>query len=243
MPVKKSVFHWSGGKDSSIALQRILQNPEYSVDCLLTTVNRAHDRITMHGVRRDLLEAQVAKMDIPLEILELPEQPDMEEYNRLFGDKMYGLKERGITHAIYGDIFLEDLKSYRENLMEKLGFESVFPIWKEDTTDLIHQFIDEGFKAITVCFKDDLLGKDFVGRVINKSFIDELPKRVDPCGENGEFHTFVYDGPIFSSSIPFKKGNIVYREYDSPSQPDSDVHQPENSKMGFWFCDLLPKIV
>jgi len=126
--------------------------------------------------------------------------------------------------------------------MQKLGFETVFPIWKEDTTDLIHQFIDDGFKAVTVCVKDDPLEKDFVGRVIDKSFIDELPKQVDPCGENGEFHTFVYDGPIFSSPIPFKKGDIVYREYDSPSQPDGDVHQPENSKMGFWFCDLMPII-
>jgi len=105
MPVKKSVFHWSGGKDSSIALQRILQNPEYSIDCLLTTVNHAHDRITMHGVRRNLLEAQVAKMDIPLEILKLPEQPEMDEYNRLLENKMNELKERGITHAIFGDIF------------------------------------------------------------------------------------------------------------------------------------------
>ena len=243
MDVKRSVFHWSGGKDSSIALQRILQNPEYSVDCLLTTVNHAHDRITMHGVRRNLLEAQVAKMDIPLEILELPEQPDMDEYNRLLGDKMNELKERGITHAIYGDIFLEDLKSYRENLMQQFGFETVFPIWNEDTTKLIHRFIGDGFKAITVCVKDDPLGKDFTGRVIDTSFLNDLPDQVDPCGENGEFHTFVYAGPIFSSPIPFKKGDIVYREYDSPSQSDGDVHQPENSKMGFLFCDLLPKTV
>lgn len=237
---KRSVFHWSGGKDSAIALHRILQDPNYSIDCLLTTINRAHERITMHGVRRDLLEAQVAEMDIPLEILELPEQPEMDEYNRLLGNKMNELKKRDITHAIFGDIFLKDLKSYRENLMQQLGFETVFPIWGEDTTNLIHQFMDDGFKAITVCVKDDSLGKEFAGRVIDKDFLKELPHQVDPCGENGEFHTFVYDGPIFSSPIPFKKGDIVYREYDSPSQSGGDVHQPENSKIGFWFCDLLP---
>jgi len=243
MPQKKCVFHWSGGKDSSIALQRVLQNPKYSVDCLLTTVNSVHDRVTMHGVRRELLLEQVEQIGIPLEILKLPEQPDMDEYNRLLKNKMGELKQMGYTHAIFGDIFLEDLRTYRENQMHECGFESVFPIWKEDTRILIRNFIDDGFKAITVCVKENLAGKEFAGRVIDGEFINDLPDDVDPCGENGEFHTFVYDGPIFSNPVPFKKGELTFREYDAPKEDESlDGHSKETDpkKMGFWFCDLLP---
>lgn len=238
MNPKKTVFNWSGGKDSAIALHQLLQNSEYSVERLLTSVNSAHDRITMHGVRRDLLELQAERIGIPLTILSLPEQPDMEEYNRLMSEKMNSLKKEGFTHSVYGDIFLEDLREYRIKQMENLGFEAVFPIWQNDTTELIHQFIDDGFKAITVCIKSDLLDKSFIGRVIDQDFVNDLPKNVDPCGENGEFHTFVYDAPFYSSPVPFQKGEIVYREYDAPKSDDGHSKETDPSKMGFWFCDL-----
>lgn len=242
MPKKKCVFNWSGGKDSSIALRKVLQNPEYSVDCLLTTINGVHDRITMHGVRRELLLDQVKQIGIPLEILELPEQPDMEEYNRCLSEKMEKLKREGYTHSLFGDIFLEDLKEYRERQMQRCGFESVFPIWKEDTSVLIRDFIEDGFKAVIVSAKSEKLDQSFAGRLIDHEFLDDLPDGVDPCGENGEFHTFVYDGPVFSNPVPFKKGELTYREYDAPKDNESsDGHSTETDpkKMGFWFCDLL----
>ncbi len=238
MDRKKTIFNWSGGKDSAIALHQLLQNPEYSVERLLTSVNSAHDRISMHGVRRELLKLQAERIGIPLTILSLPEQPDMNEYNQLMAEKMNSLKEEGFTHSVYGDIFLEDLQTYRINQMKSLGFEAAFPIWKKDTTKLIRQFIDDGFKAITVCIKSDLLDKRFVGRVIDHDFVNDLPENVDPCGENGEFHTFVYDAPFYSSPIPFNKGEIIYREYDAPKSDDGHSKESDLSKMGFWFCDL-----
>ena len=238
----KTVLNWSGGKDSSIALHQILQDPEYSVERLLTSVNTAHDRISMHGVRKELLLQQTKSIGIPLSTLDLPEQPGMQEYNDLFGRRMETLREEGFTHAVFGDIFLEDLRAYRENQLKKADFKGVFPIWKRDTRKLVEQFIADGFKAITVCVKAEKLGREFAGRIIDHDFIRDLPDDVDPCGENGEFHTFVFDGPIFSVPIPYKKGEIVYRAYQAPKEEEDACglsNETDPSKMGFWFCDLL----
>jgi len=244
MKPHKTVFHWSGGKDSAIALQKLLQNDEYRVDLLLTTVSKEHNRVSMHGVRRELVEQQAEALGIPLEILELPEKTDMKTYDSLMTDKMKSLSKDGCTHAAFGDIFLEDLKLYREKQMKRGGLIPLFPIWMKDTTGLIHSFIDDGFKTVIVCAKSDKLYRSFAGRVIDREFLNDLPDDVDPCGENGEFHTFVYDGPIFTSPIPFKTGELIYREYDAPKDDESkDGHSKETDpkKMGFWFCDLLPQ--
>jgi uncharacterized protein (TIGR00290 family) len=244
MKSHKTVFHWSGGKDSSIALYEVLKGNKFLVDTLLTTVNKKHDRVSMHGVRRKLIEKQAESIGLPFTTLDLPEQPGMDEYDQLMTEKMQKLKQQGISHATFGDIFLEDLKIYREKQMKKAGLEPHFPIWKKETRRLIKQFIDDGFKAVVVCAKSEKLDRSFAGRRIDYNFLNDLPEDVDPCGENGEFHTFVYDGPIFSSSIAFKKGELIYREYDAP-KPDeqNDGHPVKNNlqKMGFWFCDLIPE--
>lgn len=243
MTVHSSVFNWSGGKDSSLALQAILKDKRFKITQLLTSVNTAHDRVSMHGVRRVLLEEQAKSIGLPLNILSLPEQPSMSEYNTLMTEKMSSLHKEGNTHSVFGDIFLEDLRKYREHQLEKAGFEGVFPIWKRNTQELIHEFIDQGFKTITVCVKANLLDESFVGRVIDEQFVKDLPANVDPCGENGEFHTFTFDGPIYKYPISFQIGEKVFRAYNAPKN-ENDVcgisNEKDQAKMGFWFCDLIP---
>lgn len=228
-------MNWSGGKDSALCLYKALQSGDYNITHLLTSVNAAHDRISMHGVRRSLLEAQAASIGIPLTTIELPEQPGMHEYESAMLNKVSELKQAGCTHAIFGDIFLEDLKIYREQKLTALNIQCVFPLWKIDTTDLVNEFIDLGFKSIIVCVNEEYLDKSFCGRVIDKNFLNDLPGNVDPCGENGEFHSFVFDGPIFKNPIPFVKGEIVRKTYAAPTDRNT-----VSTNYGFYFCDLLP---
>lgn len=209
----KAYMNWSGGKDSSLALYHILQQKQYTVDLLLTSVNAVHNRVSMHGVRRGLLQAQAASLGIPLATIELPEQPGMMEYETILNQKVKELKQGGFAHAIFGDIFLEDLRKYREDKLKEVGITPVFPLWKMDTRQLIHEFTGLGFQSIVVCVNEKYVDKSFCGRIIDEQFIEDLPASVDACGENGEFHTFVFDGPIFQKPIPFTKGEIVYKEY------------------------------
>ncbi|AHM59050.1 PP-loop superfamily ATP-utilizing enzyme [Flammeovirgaceae bacterium 311] len=239
----QSILNWSGGKDSALALYHSLKDPQYAVGRLLTSINSTYARVTMHGVREVLLEQQARNIGLPLQKLMLPEQPGMEEYNRLMSETMEGLKSEGFTHSIFGDIFLEDLKKYREEQLAQKGFSAYFPLWKRDTTDLLHEFLDLGFKTILVCTKADVLDESFAGRHIDRDFLKDLsglPAYVDPCGENGEFHTFVFDGPIFNKPVDFTVGEKVYREYRSPKEAGDDADAPAQAPMGFWFCDLLP---
>jgi uncharacterized protein (TIGR00290 family) len=228
----QAYMNWSGGKDSALCLYKILQGGKYNVSHLLTSVNAAHNRISMHGVRRSLLEAQAKAIGIPLQTIELPEQPGMEEYEAQMAGNVLQLKQAGCTHAIFGDIFLEDLKLYREQKLQQLGIECIFPLWKIDTTLLVKEFIKLGFKSIIVCVNDNYLDKSFCGRVIDEDFLNDLPANVDPCGENGEFHSFVFEAPIFKHPIPITKGEIVYKQYDAPNTAGSD-------KYGFYFCDII----
>ena len=241
--MKKSVFNWSGGKDSALALYYIQQQKEYDIQTLLTSVNDTFDRVSMHGVRSELLRAQAISLGIELQELRLPENPTMEVYNNLLTDTNAVLKNKGITHSIFGDIFLEDLKKYREEQLLNVGIKAHFPLWKRDTKELVHEFIDLGFKTILVCTKGELLGKEFVGEVITKDFLKELPKNVDPCGENGEFHTFVYDGPMFKKAIDFTVGDKVYKTYEAPKKKEDACFSsnPSTKEIGFHFCDLIPK--
>jgi len=240
---QKALFNWSSGKDSALALYKILQNPDFKIECLLTSVNQQFQRISMHGVRVELLEAQAKSIGLPLKILQIPEMPTMEVYEDVMTKTLTELKEDGITHSVFGDIFLEDLRKYREDQLAKLGFEGVFPIWKIPTHDLIQEFISLGFKTIVVCVNERYLDKSFVGRVIDQNFINDLPENVDVCGENGEFHTFTFDGPIFSEPINFEIGEIVYRKYEKPKTEDSsntacDTNSTDAFDYGFWYCDL-----
>lgn len=236
----KAYINWSGGKDSSLALVYILQQKRYNVDLLLTSVNAIYNRVSMHGVRRSLLHAQAAAINIPLTTIELPEQPDMEAYETILNKKITELKQEGFTHTIFGDIFLEDLRKYREDKLEPVGIQALFPLWKIDTAQLMKEFLAAGFKAIVVCVNEQYLDKKFCGRIIDEQFVKDLPADVDICGENGEYHSFVFDGPIFNTPVAFTKSDLIYKEYKAPENATDICNQNTAIKQyGFWFCDLL----
>ena len=240
---KKVLFNWSSGKDSSLALYKLLQNKEYQIDYLFTSVSEKYNRISMQGVRKELLLQQTESIGIPLKILSLPEMPSMESYNEAMRNTLLPIVEEGFTHSAFGDIFLEDLKKYREEKLAEVGLKGIFPLWKIDTKELITEFLDLGFKTIVTCVNSEFLDKSFVGRVIDKQFIKDLPENVDVCGENGEFHTFTFDGPFFKNPIEFEIGEKVYREYERPKSTSNDICNSDGDKpnYGFWYIDLLPK--
>lgn len=227
---KKAVFNWSGGKDSTLALHYILQQNEFEISYLLTTLNESFNRIAMHGVREELLLAQVESLKLKLLQVRLPEMPSMEVYERIMGNQLCKLKEEGISHVVFGDIFLEDLKVYRESQVSQLGLSTVFPLWKGDSLELVRDFIELGYKTIVVGAEDGL--QEFCGRVIDHQFLDDLPNYVDPCGENGEFHTFVFDGPIFEKPIDFTIGEKLFKAFPKLDQEDLPT--------GYWYVDLIP---
>nr|WP_299382717.1 adenine nucleotide alpha hydrolase [Allomuricauda sp.] len=229
----RTFFNWSSGKDSALALYHLQQQGRYQIGCLLTTVNAHYNRVSMHGLKREILEAQTAAMGIPLEIIEVPEKPSMETYNALMESKMKHLVSLGYTHAAFGDIFLEDLKTYREQMLATQNIKTVFPIWKRDTTELLLEFLDLGFKSVVVCINNSKLDKEFLGAELSRDFLKALPKDVDPCGENGEFHTFCHAGPIFDHPISFDLGEQVFRTYNDPSD--------KGEQIPFGFVDLLLK--
>lgn len=219
---EKVLVAWSGGKDSAMALYELLASNDYKVVALLTTVTEDYDRISMHGVRSALLEAQAESLGIPLEKVYITKDSSNEEYEARMKERLTYYKSKGVSSVAFGDIFLEDLRRYREGNLSKIGMKGIFPIWKKETRALAHRFIDLGFKAIVSCVDLKVLEKRFVGRIFDGGFSSELPSGVDPCGENGEFHSFVYDGPIFRKGISFRKGEVVLRGER------------------FWYCDLVP---
>ncbi|WP_422104110.1 ATP-binding protein [Winogradskyella sp.] len=230
----KTFFNWSTGKDSAMALYYLQKNNELSVEHLLTTINKHHNRVSMHGLRRELFLKQVDSIGLPYSTVELPEQPSMEVYNRLMDKEVSTLKTQGFTDCGFGDIFLEDLRIYREKQLK--GIKCHFPLWQRNTKDLYLEFVNLGFKAIVICINGELLDSSFVGRVLDHKFLQDLPDNVDPCGEHGEFHTFCYDGPIFSYPIEFEIGDKVLRQYNRPNGDTKD-------KISYWFIDLEHKTV
>ena len=218
---KKVVLSWSGGKDSSLALYEIQKSGKYEITSLITTVTEEYDRVSMHGLRTVLLEQQAESLNIPLQKVFITNNAANDEYETKFNELLIRFKEAGIKQVVFGDLYLEDIKKYREALLQKIDMQCIFPIWKRDTTKLALEFIDSGFKAITVCVDSNVLGEEFAGREFNKQFLNDLPSGVDPCGENGEFHTFVYDGPIFKNRIGHQLGEIALRDGR------------------FYYCDIL----
>jgi uncharacterized protein (TIGR00290 family) len=189
-PQQKSVLvSWSGGKDSCMALYEIQQLSDTRVEALVTTVTRDYDRISMHGVRRVLLERQAASLGLPLHQIYISKGASNEEYEEKTGAAFSAYHAHGITSVAFGDLFLEDIRAYRERLLAKHSMTGMYPIWGRDTSKLIRDFIAQGFKTILVCVDPAKLDSSFVGRVIDEEFLSELPPGVDPCGENGEFHT------------------------------------------------------
>lgn len=229
--MQKTFLNWSGGKDSSMALYYLLQNKEVSIQHLFTSMNKEQQRISMHGVRRELLEKQAAALGFPLRVMELSETTDMEGYRAEITKHVDFFVQEGYDATAFGDIFLEDLKKYREEQLKPTGLAIHFPLWKRDTKDLMRTFIDLGFKSVVTCVNEKYLDQSFVGRVLDDSFLTDLPPNVDPCGENGEYHSFAFDGPIFNNPIQFELGEVVYRKYDQGE--DADLHT------GFWFQDLI----
>lgn len=213
---------WSGGKDSALALHALRESGAYDVRVLLTTVTADYNRISVHGVRRDLLERQAHSLGLPLEIALIPPSCSNNDYEQVFGEALARCRESGLTGMAAGDLYLEDVRAYREKMVAAHGLKAFFPLWGRDTTQVARDFIDAGFKAILSCVDTHALNGNFVGRSFDAELLRDLPAHIDPCGENGEFHTFVWNGPGFSEPVFCARGEIVLRDER------------------FAFCDLLP---
>jgi len=211
---------WSSGKDSTLALHVARNDLGMEVKRLLTTVNAAADRVAMHAVRRDLLEAQAARLGIPLHVVEIPSPCPNSRYEEVMAEAMARALEEGADHVVFGDLFLEDVRAYREERLRGSGVSPVFPLWGRDTHELARRMIGAGVRAVVTCVDPRQVPADLVGRQYDEQFLAALPEGADPCGERGEFHTFVWDGPGFASPVQIEVGETVERD-------------------GFVFCDVL----
>jgi len=220
---EKIVVSWSGGKDSAYALFEIQQSEKYEIEALFTMITSEYDRISIHGVRRELLEQQRQALGLPLEKVFINKDVSNEEYEKELIKALSKYSDQGVSAIIFGDIALEDVRIFREELSAKVGLKALFPLWQKDTKELAESFINLGFKAVITMVSSNVLGKEYAGREYSKDFLQDIRDKSDLCGENGEFHSFVYDGPNFKNPIPFAKGEIVLRDNR------------------FWYCDLLPK--
>jgi len=210
---EKVVFAWSGGKDSALALHALLESDRYDVVSLLTTVSEQYDRVSHHGVRVELLRQQADAIGLCLhEIYLHQDHCSLEDYEAVMEKAMLEYKAKDVLTVAFGDIFLQDLREYRERNLAKVGMNAIFPIWKRDTAEIVRTFIDLGFKAYLTCVDGEKLGEAFAGRSIDADLVRDLPDGVDPCGENGEFHSYVYDGPIFQRPVEFRVGEVVLRD-------------------------------
>jgi uncharacterized protein (TIGR00290 family) len=215
------IVSWSGGKDSCMALNEIQKSGIYEVAGLLTTITRDYDRISIHGVRRTLLERQAESLALPLRQVFISKAASNEEYESRMKAALLLHCRPGIVSVVFGDLFLQDIREYRERLLAEIAMQGLYPIWHRDTRELIREFIGSGFKAVVTCVDPKVLDRSFAGRMIDERFLAELPATVDPCGENGEFHSFVFDGPIFREPVKLTTGEVTERE-------------------GFCFCDFSP---
>ena len=206
---------WSGGKDSTLALERLLGDPAWRVVALVTTVTSGYDRIAIHGVRRSILRRQVQALDLPLIEAEIPPQSSNAVYEAAFADALArarGASDTPIDTIAFGDLHLADVRAYREAMLAGLGWRGAFPLWGEDTTQLAQRFVARGYRAILSCVDTEQLDPAFCGRDFDASLLADLAAHVDPCGENGEFHTCVHAGPIFAHPIPLQRGERVLRD-------------------------------
>lgn len=207
----KTIISWSSGKDSAFALHQVRIENKLTVVGLLTTLNGENERVSIHGVRKELLEKQMETLELPAEMVMLPMPCDNEAYQKEMSQVIDRLKDKGIEHIVFGDLFLEDIRQYRLDQMYGTGIEPLFPLWRLDTGKLARNMIDEGLRAIITSVDLRVLGAEFVGRVYDHKFLDDLPDGIDPCGENGEFHTVAIAGPMFTHAIKVKVGERVVR--------------------------------
>lgn len=216
----RAVFSWSGGKDSALAYQEL--SDEVSVMELLTTVSE-NNRTSMHGVRKELIKRQAREMGVPVRFVEVMQDAGNEEYEEKMRGVLSDYVDEDVDTVVFADIYLEDVRKYREDNLSAVGLEGMWPLWGRDTTELIEDFFDLGFRATTVCV-DSRLGRERVGMELTREFVDYLPNDVDPCGENGEYHTFVWDAPYYDSPIDVEVGRVVERV------PGDET---------YYYCDLL----
>lgn len=222
MPAARpTLLSWSSGKDSCYALAELREDPEVEILGLLTTVNEAADRVAMHAVRRELLERQADALDLPLRVVELPDPCSNAIYEQRMGDFVAAARAEGIECVAFGDLFLEDIRAYRERQLEGTGLAALFPLWGRDTGELAEAMLAAGLVAHLSCVDTSKLDRELAGRRWDRDLLRELPAGVDPCGEHGEFHTFVSDGPGFAAAIEVRPGEIVERG-------------------GFAYADLVP---
>jgi uncharacterized protein (TIGR00290 family) len=219
---KKVLLSWSSGKDSAWALHVLRQQGDCEIAGLLTTINSAFDRVAMHSTRRILVEMQAAAAGLPLTSVPLPWPCSNEDYERIMQEVCDQAIAQGITAIAFGDLFLADIRAYRERQLKSTGLEPLFPLWQIPTEELAREMLRSGLRAKLVCVDPRKLAPEFVGRDFDDQLLAELPASVDPCGENGEFHSFVHAGPMFDREIPIVSGERVQRD-------------------GFWFCDILPE--
>jgi uncharacterized protein (TIGR00290 family) len=220
--MEKVLLCWSGGKDSAISLYEIQRGEKYEIVALLTTITDGYDRVSMHGVPRTLVEQQAYSLGLPIEEVFVSRASSNEEYESKMKETLTRFKQEGVSSVVFGDVFLEWIRKYREDNLSKLGMKGIFPIWGRDTTELTRLFIALGFQAVITCIDSRVLDRRFIGRTLDEHFLAELPPDVDPGGENGEFHSFVFDGPLFKERIAYTLGESVLRD-------------------SFCFCDLLPE--
>jgi uncharacterized protein (TIGR00290 family) len=220
-PDNPAIASWSGGKDCGLALYDVQQSGRFHIDTLVVTCTRDFDRISMHGVRNALLDVQAARLGLPVERVLISKGAGNDEYESATLALWARHRARGAAHVLFGDLFLEDIRTYRDAMLARGGMTGLYPLWKRDTRALAERFIDLGFRAVLVCIDPRRLDPSFAGRAFDRSLLDDLPDGVDPCGENGEFHTFVWHGPNFAAPVDFRRGEIVDRD-------------------GFVFCDLVP---
>jgi len=218
---ERVLLSWSGGKDSALALYELERSGECEVAALLTTVTDTTGRIGMHAVRRELVGRQAESLGLPLRELLVPTFPSNEVYEAAMRGVLQEFAGSGVRRVAFGDLFLEDIRAYREGMLSGLGLRGLYPVWGRETSALVREFLDVGFRAVLVCVDVEVLDASFAGRELDRALLDELPEGVDPCGENGEFHTFVFDGPVFRTPIAFERGEV-------------------RRESSFAFCDLVP---
>lgn len=211
--MRKILLSWSSGKDSAWALRALQSDPSVEVAGLLTTVNRRSNRVAMHAVRETLLEMQARALRLPLTKVHIPDPCTNAEYERAMAGAMENARSDGIEAIAFGDLFLEDVRRYREEKLAATGIEPIFPLWGADTRQLAREMVEEGLRAIVTCVDPKQLDRAFLGRVFDAAFLDALPEGVDPCGEKGEFHSFVYAGPMFAQALPVARGKTMERDH------------------------------
>jgi len=228
--MKDIVLNWSSGKDASFACYLLKKDKKYNISSLLTSVSVQYDRVSMHGTRIEILEKQAELMGLSLEKIRIPEHADMETYNKTMQHALQKFIEKDIKTFAFGDIFLEDLRKYREAQLAKIGAKAIFPLWKMDIKSLVEQVEDAGIVAKIICVNDQYLDKEFLGKTINRQLLNDLPANVDPCGENGEYHTLVIDAPFFKEKLQVFEGEVVYKKYPS---------EDGNWDSGFYYLDMV----